>query len=458
MHKPLICHSERSENVVKIFGTDGIRGKANTGWLSPENLLKLGKIIGLRYSGNVIIGRDTRRSGQMIEQALSAGMLSQGLNVTSVGVISTPGLSYLTQHGAHKLGIMISASHNPADDNGIKIFAHNGLKITGDAEQVIEKYLHSGRLSATADKTIKPDVVYDGRAEVNHYSEYLCRKVFNHTSSLNGFRLLVDCANGSFSDIAPAIFERLGAEVIPLNCRPDGDNINLNCGALYPHVMARAVVRHKADAGFSFDGDGDRLIMADDKGHIVDGDFILAIAARYLKKHRRLPHHTIVGTIMTNSGLVESLQSIGVKLVTTSVGDKYVLDKMRADGYVLGGEPSGHIIFSDYSLNGDGLLTALVMLKILKSERKPLSTLAQCLTKYPQVLVNVRVKSKPPIETIRPLQAKADEAIKILGRQGRISLRYSGTEPLLRIMIEGKRKKQIQLLANQMADIVKNNL
>jgi phosphoglucosamine mutase len=444
-------------NGVKIFGTDGIRDVANSGWLTPESLLKLGKIIGviLHPQASVIIGRDTRISGQMIEEALSAGILSMGVNITDAGVISTPGLAYLSRQGNYRMGIMISASHNPADDNGVKLFGHNGLKINQRTELLIEKYLLS---SLPKTKPVRPGLVSAGRAEVEQYINHLIKITFGKGLPLKGYRIALDCANGAVSAIAPELFTRLGAKVITLNCKPNGRNINLNCGALHPEAVSRAVKRHKADIGLSFDGDADRLMMVDDQGVIRDGDFVLAIVARYLKKYHRLPKHTVVGTIMTNTGLVRSLREIGVKLVTTPVGDKYVLDKMLSGGYVLGGEPSGHIIFSQYSLSGDGLLTALIMLKILKSEAKPLSILSQCLTKYPQLLVNVRVKTKPPINRIKPLMAKAAEVEQILGKEGRLSIRYSGTEPLLRIMIEGKDKNQIELLANQLADIVKRAL
>lgn len=451
-------NSNKISNGVRIFGTDGIRDVANSGWLTPESLLKLGKIIGLivKPSANIIIGRDTRISGQMIEEALSAGILACGVNITDAGVISTPGLAYLAKQGNYRMGIMISASHNPADDNGVKLFGHNGLKINQRTELLIEKYLQAGEIR---NLLVRPGITNSNGTEIERYVNHLIKITFGKAGKfLKGYKIALDCANGAVSAIAPELFARLGARIVVLNNKPDGKNINLNCGALHPEVVSHAVKRHKADIGLSFDGDADRLMMVDDQGIIRDGDFVLAITARYLKKHHKLPKHTVVGTIMTNTGLVRSLREIGVKLVTTPVGDKYVLDKMLANGYKLGGEPSGHIIFSQYSLSGDGLLTALIMLKILKSEGKPLSALSQCLTKYPQLLVNCRVKSKPPIERIKPLMARAAEVKKILNNEGRLSLRYSGTEPLLRIMIESKDKNQIELLASQLADIVKKTL
>ncbi|MFH1227835.1 MAG: phosphoglucosamine mutase [Planctomycetota bacterium] len=442
---------------MKVFGTDGIRDVANSGWLTPESLLKMGRIIGLilKPSSRVIIGRDTRISGQMIMNSLSAGILSSGVNITDAGIISTPALSFLTKHNKFNLGIMISASHNPADYNGIKILRETGLKITSKTELLIEKHLLNKAPIKSGD--IRPGIINTDKKLLNLYINKLLGKAAGQHFSLKGFKIVVDCANGAVSETAPAVLASFGAKVIAINNRPNGKNINLNCGALYPEKMSKAVIKHQADVGFSFDGDADRVIMADEKGIIRDGDFILAIGARYLSKRRSLKKNTVVGTIMTNSGLNAYLKNLGVSLVRTPVGDKYVLDKMMSGGYVLGGEPSGHVIFSDYSLIGDGLLTALIILKIIRSEKKRLSTLSQYLTKYPQILVNVSVKSKPPIERIKPLMAKATEIESLLGCDGRLSLRYSGTEPLLRIMIEGKDEKQIEMLANELADIVKKN-
>jgi len=389
-------------------------------------------------------------------QSLSAGILPYGINITDAGIIPTPTLSFLTKEKGFDMGIMISASHNPADNNGIKIFGKNGLKIPAKTELLIEKHLLN-KLPVKL-KNIRPGMINNGDKLRNLYVNHLLKKAVGPDFSLKGFKIVVDCANGAASEIAPSVLSSFGAKVIAINNHPNGKNINLYCGALHPTVMSRSVVKHQADAGFSFDGDADRVIMSDQKGIVRDGDFVLSIGAMHLKKKKLLKKNTIVGTIMTNSGLNAYLKKLNINIVATPVGDKYVLNKMLSGGYVLGGEPSGHIIFSDYSLSGDGLLTALIILKIVKEENTSLLTLAKRLTKYPQILVNVKVKSKLPIKNIKPLMSKAAEVERILGNEGRLSLRYSGTEPLLRIMVEGKSKKQIEILAKELANIVKKTL
>ncbi|MFH0888275.1 MAG: phosphoglucosamine mutase [Planctomycetota bacterium] len=490
----------------KIFGTDGIRDIANSGWLRPEFLVKLGKIIGSdiinqSFKKRVIIGRDTRLSGEMIECALSAGLISSGVDIIKAGVISTPGLAYLTKCGKYSLGIMISASHNPADYNGIKLFLSNGLKITTPIEEKIEKHIFSdigacltghpvrrwavppqclsevclppvARLALRGGRYRKKSVHKTLSAPKGSVLEIskrdLLQKYIDDTikivlgSKINkwasGMKIVIDSANGSLFEIAQALFKKIGATVTTIHNSADGVNINHRCGSLHPEVIRRKVLATKSHIGFSFDGDGDRVILVDEKGNIRDGDFVLYIAASYFKKHRLLEKNTIVGTIMTNSALEKLLAERDIKLIRTPVGDKYVLDQMLKNNLVLGGEPSGHIIFSDYSKNGDGLITALIMLKIIKEEQKSLFKLAEALQKYPQIIVNVPVKSKPPLEEIKPIQKKTAEINKILNNQGRLVLRYSGTESLARIMMEGKNLHQIKSLAKDLSKTIENIL
>ncbi len=456
------------QHTTRLFGTDGIRGVANTGVLTPVSVLKLGKIIGTMFSYHpwcfsinkskrgkkikgkprVIIARDTRISGRMIEDALVAGLFSCGVDVVSLGVAPTPVLAYLTRKGPYQLGVVISASHNPVADNGIKLIAHEGTKITEAMEHRIEKYFRSPSFKAYRPPLPRiGDFVTNVRQGLDFYKKSIVKSILGSRPSLKGLRVVLDCANGAESSLAPEVLKHLGAKVYAINCRPNGRNINRHCGSLYPEVLQQAVRKYKARAGFSFDGDGDRVMIVDEQGIFRDGDYILAIAARYLKRHERLPKNLVISTIMSNKGLEVSLREKGIKMERTKVGDKYVLEEMLASGSLLGGEQSGHIIFSRYSLAGDGLITALVMLKIMKKTGKRLSQLAQCMDKYPQVLLNVPVKAKPPLDKLRPVRTAMSAAEAALGGDGRISVRYSGTEPLARVMIEGKALKVINTQA-----------
>ena len=449
----------------KIFGTDGIRDIVNHGFLRPAFLDKLGRVIGLnvhtgRQTPKAIIGRDTRPSGTKIEKILAAALVSVGVDVESAGVISTPGLAYLAKVRRYAVGIMISASHNPSDYNGVKLFASNGLKMTNSIEDKMEIQLHSK--SAPRKRAVKSGVFSD-ITEVDLIGRYIDdipeivmgRQIRVFPSPT---KIVIDCANGALSKIAPEIFRKTGSTVISINDESDGENINCRCGSLYPETLRRKILATKARIGFSFDGDGDRVIMVDEKGHIRDGDFALYIAAGYLKKKGLLKNNTVVGTVMTNSALENTLVRQGIKLVRTPVGDKYVLDAMLRGGFSIGGEPSGHIIFRDYSKNGDGVITALMMLKIMAAENKTLGQLAQGLVKYPQIIVNVPVTSKPPLEGIRPIKESADRIHNLLHNQGRLVLRYSGTENLCRIMIEGQSFPHIKSLANKLAVVIKKEL
>lgn len=449
----------------KIFGTDGIRDIVDSGFLKPGFLDKLGRIIGSnihteRQTPKVIIGRDTRPSGTKIEKILSTALGSADVDVDSAGIISTPGLAYLTKCEKYTVGVMISASHNPSNYNGIKLFGSNGFKITNSIEEKMERQLHAGFTPQRY--TIKlgafPAVV---KSELTRkYINDIPRIIFGSKVSIIPPRtkIVLDCANGALSKIAPEIFRKTGSTVISINDESDGENINCRCGSLYPETLRRKVLATNARIGFSFDGDGDRVIMVDEKGNIRDGDFVLYIAAGYFKKRGLLRSNTVVGTVMTNSALENTLAGQGIKLVRTPVGDKYVLDEMLRGGFAIGGEPSGHIIFQRYSKNGDGIITALMILKIMAAENRTLSQLSKGLVKYPQIIVNVPVTSKPPLEEIKPIKELTDRIHNILHTQGRLVLRYSGTENLCRIMVEGKSFSHIKLLANKLAVIIKKKL
>ncbi|MBI5778943.1 MAG: phosphoglucosamine mutase [Planctomycetes bacterium] len=447
----------------KIFGTDGIRDIVNHGFLKPAFLDKLGRVIGSnipagRRASKVIIGRDTRPSGAKIEKILSDALASVGVNVDSAGVISTPGLAYLAKCGEYAVGIMISASHNPSSYNGLKLFSANGLKITNSTEEKMEQQIRSGLKK----RIVKPGV-FSAMVKpelTQRYINDIPRIILSSKVSILSPRtkIVLDCANGALAEIAPAIFSRTGATIIPINHRADGENINSRCGSLHPQTLRRKVLAAKAHIGFSFDGDGDRVIMVDEKGDIRDGDFVLYIAAGYLKKRGFLRNNTVVGTIMTNSALESTLGKQGVRLVRTRVGDKYVLDEMLKNGFSVGGEPSGHIIFRDYSKNGDGVITALMMLKIMADEGKTLWQLSKGFTQYPQIIVNVPVASKPTLEDIKSVKQEADRIHKLLRNQGRLVLRYSGTENLCRVMIEGRNFPYIKALADKLAVIIKKEI
>lgn len=456
---------EAGRREVKIFGTDGIRDIVDSGYLTPAFLDKLGRVIGLNIPGNkkypkVIIGRDTRPSGKKIARIISRALVSVGVDVESAGVISTPGLAYLTKCGEYAAGIIISASHNPSNYNGIKLFGSNGLKMTNPIEEKMEKQLHSKLIcqkragkSGVFNDVVRADLTARYINDIPAVVMGRQIRIFPSTT-----KIVIDCANGALSKIAPEIFRQTGLTAISINDESDGENINYRCGSLYPEALRRKVLATKARIGFSFDGDGDRVIMVDGNGNIRDGDFVLYIAAGYLKKKGLLRNNTVVGTVMTNSALENTLVKQGIKLVRTPVGDKYVLDEMLRGGFSIGGEPSGHIIFRDYSKNGDGVITALMMLKIMAAENKTLAQLAQGLVKYPQIIVNVPVKSKPPLEEIKPIKESADRIHKILHNQGRLVLRYSGTENLCRIMIEGQSFPHIKSLADKLSVVIKKML
>ncbi len=446
----------------KLFGTDGIRGVANTFPMTPEVVMNIGKatvhVFKEKYGKTrqkLVIGRDTRLSGGMIENALASGILSAGADVFLVGHMPTPAIAHLTKSLNTDAGMVISASHNPAADNGIKIFGSDGYKLSDDVEEEIEKYIIKETVSTEQITGNLIGSVYSVDDAKGRNIEFAKASVKG--LSFQGLKIVLDCANGAAYHIAPQIFRELGAEVIVLNDRPDGLNINLNCGALHPEIMMEVVKKEKADIGIALDGDADRVIVCDEKGNNVDGDHIIAICAIYLKEKGALKKNCVVATIMTNKGFDIAMNKRNIRVVKTKVGDRYVIDEMRKKGYILGGEQSGHIIFSEYTTTGDGIISALQLLRIIKEKGERLSTLATCMESLPQVFVNVKVKEKKDIGSLEAKKhiMKAEEK---LGEKGRVLVRYSGTENLCRVMIEGENRKEIQKMANEIAQSIKKEI
>jgi phosphoglucosamine mutase len=435
------------------FGTDGIRGTANTPPMTPDIALKLGMAAGqvfLRgdHRHRVIIAKDTRLSGYMIEPALTAGFIAVGMDVVLVGPMPTPAVALLTPSLRADLGVMISASHNPYQDNGIKLFGPDGLKLSDSKELAIEKIMQGDDFKlATSDKLGRAKRLDDAKGR---YIEFV-KSTFPKTLRLDGLKIVVDCANGAAYQIAPAVLYELGAEVIPIAVNPDGFNINKECGSTYPQAMCKAVVEHKADLGIALDGDADRVLFCDEKGELIDGDQVMAMIATSWHKRGLMKGSALVATDMSNMGLERYLTTIGIKLHRTRVGDRYVSEGMRSNGCNVGGEQSGHIILSDYSTTGDGLVAALQVLAVLLDSKQKMSKTSRCFSPMPQILKNVRYK-----KGATPLDEKSvKDAIKsaeaALGNKGRVLVRKSGTEPLIRIMIEGESDTQIKQLVETIA-------
>ncbi len=446
----------------EIFGTDGIRGTANIEPMTVETALRVGRAVGHLFrqgndKGKVVIGKDTRLSGYMLEGALVAGICSMGSDAILLGPLPTPGISFITQNMRADAGIVISASHNPYQDNGIKVFTERGLKLSDALEEVLERLILSREIDS-----IRPTAQAIGKAfrvddAVGRYIVHL-KQTFPSRLSLEGMKIVLDCANGATYKVAPIVFSELGAQVKVLNNDPDGSNINLHCGSTDPEMLRQVVLENGAHAGFAFDGDGDRVIMVDEKGRVLDGDYVLAICGVSLLREKRLERNTVVGTIMSNKGLELSLLREGGSLVRTGVGDRLVFDAMQQGGYILGGEPSGHIIFSRHASTGDGIVTALQILAIMVSQERPLSELAEVLTKLPQAEKSLPVEKKPPLDKIGPIQKALREAENRLGEEGRIVLRYSGTEPKIRIMIEGPSEDSIGELMAMVEEAIVSSL
>ncbi len=443
----------------KYFGTDGVRGVANEG-LTAELAYKIGRCGGYVLAGSkqkptVLLGRDTRISGQMLESAIVAGLLSIGANVIRLGILSTPAVAYLTKKLNADAGIMISASHNPVEDNGIKFFGRDGFKLLDETELEIEKLL-----DMSVDQLPRPvgehigQVTDDWQAKDKYMDELKSIIQVNfHT-----YKVVLDCANGAAYELAPRIFRELGAEVITIAAQPNGLNINNQCGSTYPQRLQEEVLKHKANLGLAFDGDADRLIAVDENGHEIDGDYILGICGSAMHQAGKLKGNTIVTTVMANIGFFRGMEKLGLKAIQTSVGDRYVMEEMRKGGYNLGGEQSGHVIFLDYSTTGDGILTALYLLQTLVVSGQPLSQLKRIIQKYPQVLVNIRVANKNNFKGNKVIEEAIRLAEEELGDQGRILVRPSGTESLIRVMAEGLDKEQVTGHVNHIAKTIQEQL
>ncbi len=443
----------------KLFGTDGVRGVANIYPMTTEIAMQIGRAIAFvvknQASGHqIVIGKDTRLSGYMIENALAAGICSMGVNVQLVGPLPTPGIAFITTSMRADAGVVISASHNPFQDNGIKIFSRDGFKLPDEVEADIEDLIFSQKMAAlrpVADEVGKASRIDDARGR---YIVFL-KNTFPKKYTLDDFHIVLDCAHGATYKVAPHVFAELGARVTAIGIEPDGKNINRGCGALHPEVMAERVRQAGADIGLALDGDGDRLIVCDEKGEIVDGDHIMAICARELMSRRKLRKKTLVATVMSNMGLEKAMQAMGGQLVRTRVGDRYVVETMRARGYSFGGEQSGHLVFLEHNTTGDGILAALQLLAIMIKKKKPLSELAGIMESYPQVLENVRLSSRVEPNQIPGFAEALAAAEKRLGDRGRILVRASGTEPVIRVMTEGEDEKEISTIALELCDVIR---
>lgn len=444
----------------KFFGTDGIRGVAGEYPLDEATIERIGYSLAkeltarLKRPPKIVVGRDTRESGQWIEAAIARGAITASGEVKSAGVITTPGVAYLTRILDADAGVVISASHNPYQDNGIKVFAPSGQKLDDAAEQAIERDLEADALSfpPVTDATIQSDSSLKEK-----YLAFL-REEIGSGLDLAGLNLVVDCANGASSEFAPKLLAGLGAQLIVINTEPNGRNINLDCGSLHPEKLQEAVSAAKADAGLAFDGDADRLLMVDERGQLVDGDQVLFVMADSLSRRQKLSGNRVVATVMSNMGLEVALAQRGITLARTSVGDKNVLDELLKNGGSIGGEQSGHIIFPEISLAGDGMITALEILRVMAQSKRSLSELAGGFTRYPQVIINVRVARKPPLDSVPAIQTAIVELQTELAGKGRLLVRYSGTENLARVMIEGQDETLIQHQAESLAHLIRENL
>lgn len=445
----------------RLFGTDGIRGIANIEPMTVEMAVKLGRAAAYFFKQRknkkghhrILIGKDTRLSGYMIEGALTAGICSMGVDVLLVGPMPTPAIAFLTRSMRGDAGVVISASHNLFEDNGIKFFSEDGIKLPDEYEKEIEEIIFSGII-----ENIRPTGNTLGKAyriddAEGRYIEF-AKNTIPKGMDFEGLKVVLDCANGAAYKITPTVFQELGASIVTLGNKPDGVNINLGCGSLHPEKVQKEVIESGADAGLAHDGDADRVIFVDEKGEVVDGDKVMAMCALDMKRDGVLKNDTLVTTIMSNAGLEAAMQEAGIKVIRTAVGDRYVLEEMMRSGCNLGGEQSGHLIFSDYNTTGDGLITALKVLTLMKKTGKSLSELSSCMQTFPQRLVNIRVREKKDIDSIPEINRVIRDSEKILEGKGRIVVRYSGTEPLLRIMVEGDKEDKINSIVVELSEIV----
>ena len=453
----------------RIFGTDGVRGTANTEPVTAETALKLGRAaghvfrkLGTQAGGRgrhqIVLGKDTRLSGYMLENALSSGILSMGVDVLFIGPLPTPGVAYVTRSLRANAGMVITASHNPYDDNGVKFFRADGYKLDDKIEFEIENLVFSGEIEhirPTADAIGKAVRIDDA---LGRYIEY-AKASFPRGMTLEGVRIVVDCAHGAGYKSTPCVLRELGAEVIVYGNQPNGKNINEECGVMHPTVVCQKVWEHRADLGLAHDGDADRVLLCDERGELLDGDDIMAIAALDLLSQDRLVKKTLAATVMSNAGLDAAIAAAGGQLVRTGVGDKQVIDEMLRHGYNLGGEQSGHIIFRDHSTTGDGLVAALQIMRIMRTRGQPLSKLAQCWTRFPQVQTNILVREKRPFDQIDNLsQLLADAETELKPQGGRVLLRYSGTEPKARLLLEGRDRTMLQKWSDKIAQTLRKQV
>ncbi|MEW6419531.1 MAG: phosphoglucosamine mutase [Nitrospirota bacterium] len=444
---------------MRLFGTDGIRGAVNKYPMTPEFVLRIGMaaayILREKHGRNMIlIGKDTRLSGYMIESALTSGICSMGMNVTLVGPLPTPGIAFLTRTLRLDAGIVISASHNPFEDNGIKFFSSKGLKLPDELERKIEELVIDDGLPRKRPKGSDIGKAYRLDDATGRYIEYI-KSTISKGITFEGMKIVVDCANGAAYKTTPWLLRELGADVISINDRPDGININANCGSLHIEGLRKNVKIHKADVGIAHDGDADRTIFCDEKCRMVDGDKVMGMWAVEMKKKSMLKKNTVVSTVMSNLGIEKYLEMNGIKLIRTKVGDRYVVERMLDGGYNLGGEQSGHIIFLDHNTTGDGPLTAMQVLYLMKKRNAPLSKLASEIKLFPQILMNVEVEHKHDIKTIPEIEEAVKAAEKRLANSGRILVRPSGTEPKIRVMLEGKDLKLITKLGKDISKVIK---
>jgi phosphoglucosamine mutase len=441
----------------EFFGTDGIRGRANHYPLTADMAVRIGRSIGIVFGDAnggppIIIGRDTRRSGQMLESAVAAGICSAGTNVLLARVLPTPGVAFLTHHQGAAAGVVISASHNPFEDNGIKVFNHEGLKLSDREEAQIERLLLEEMASSAREEDAPSHVggIHIMKGSRQHYLAFLLRTIPNDFT-LEGMKIVLDCANGATSALAPNLFDRLNADLTVLHHEPSGTNINQQCGSEHPESLCRKVLEMGADVGLAFDGDGDRLIAVDETGKILTGDQLLAVAARFLHKRGQLQNDVIVSTVMSNLGLKEALRTIGIRHVSCDVGDRRVMEKMTDCEAALGGEDSGHIIYRAYHSTGDGLLSALKLVETMQEDERPLSEMVQFMTVYPQTLVNVPVGEKPELESLESIGRAIRKVEEKLGERGRVLVRYSGTQSICRVMVEGPKRDLTEDCAHNIA-------
>ena len=446
----------------KLFGTDGVRGIANLEPMTSETAMKLGRAAAYlfkRRSGRhqIVIGKDTRLSGYMLESALTAGICSMGVDVLLVGPMPTPAIAFLTRSLRADAGVVISASHNPYQDNGIKFFSNDGFKLPDELEARMEELILSNEiehLRPTAEAVGKAYRIDDAEGR---YIEFVKRSLPKEMD-LQGLKVVVDCANGAAYKVSPKVLRELGATVWVVGDKPDGTNINARCGAVHPEQLQEAVLAYAADAGIAHDGDADRAVFVSERGQVLDGDHAMAALALDMHARGQLKRQTLVATVMSNFGLELAMTKAGISLVRTPVGDRYLLERMAADGYNFGGEQSGHLIFLDHNTTGDGLISGLQILALMKRTGRPLSELAKCMTAVPQVLLNVEVKDKPDLGSLPDLQRALREGETLLNGTGRVLVRYSGTEPLLRIMVEGEQDAVIRSVAERLAGAVRGCL